>query len=157
MIVWLIQKGDWSQVQGYNVQTSLFSYFDIHCIRTIEMPSATRKNNHSTNIKNITWQNRWILHQNNNKMHVDCQQLIVLKPKFFWEAVESVASVSAPQTLSRCFWSSGDQSDQTALNFFIQWPMETQQVAEKSFPATEVSFTAISKNAAWWLLQKHIW
>ena len=79
------------------------------------------------------------LDQNDNKMRVDKQQLIVSQPKFFWHVLIGVENVSAPEKLSNRFQSSGDHRDQTDLIFFIQWPLESYQVTQKSFRVTEVS------------------
>ena len=61
----------------------------------------------------------------------------------FWGHSRSVATVSATKTKSNTQWSSGDQRDQTASEFFIQLPLENHQVREKSFQATEVSFMIV--------------
>ena len=76
------------------------------------------------------------------------QQIIVLNPKFFGDTPISVANVSAAQNLSKCLSSIGDHRDQRRSLFFIQWSLWSQQVEEKSFQATEVSFVLVSTNPA---------
>ena len=81
-------------------------------------------------------------------MSLNKQPLMDIAPKFFWDVLRSVATVSATKNKSNCFWSLGDQSNPTASGFFIQWAPQTLLVDQKSFQAAEVSFTLISTNSA---------
>ena len=84
-------------------------------------------------------------------MPLDQQQMIVLKPNFFWDIAISVANDAATQNWPNCLWWSSDHRDHSSPIFFIQWRLWSQQVSEKSFQATEVSFVIVSTNPATWL------